>query len=210
MRKIFCFTICLLALYLFIDSRAMASEIYVYKNPHCGCCNKWISYIEEQGFAVKTENNAMLPSMKKAAGITPELESCHTAVIEGYLVEGHVPAGDIKRLLEERPDIKALAVPGMHLAPLEAPHPPARAAAGQVHAAVGGQRQDVLARGHFGIDSAVSAVDVDLGGDDAGADVAPILDHRRRCLVTRGFNGQYSCHRLYTSRNPIFLVPRSE
>lgn len=55
----------------------------------------------------------MLPSMKKAAGITPELESCHTAVIEGYLVEGHVPAGDIKRLLEERPDIKALAVPGM-------------------------------------------------------------------------------------------------
>lgn len=113
MRKIFCFTICLLALYLFIDSRAMASEIYVYKNPHCGCCNKWISYIEEQGFAVKTENNAMLPSMKKAAGITPELESCHTAVIEGYLVEGHVPAGDIKRLLEERPDIKALAVPGM-------------------------------------------------------------------------------------------------
>ncbi len=113
MGKTFCLIICLVVISLFINSQAMASEIYVYKNPHCGCCNKWISYLKDQGFTVKTENNSMLPAMKEAVGITSELASCHTAVVDGYVLEGHVPAEDIKRLLEERPDIKGLAVPGM-------------------------------------------------------------------------------------------------
>lgn len=113
MGKTLCFIICLVVISLFINSQVMASEIYVYKNPHCGCCNKWISYLKEQGYTVKTENISMLPAMKEAVGITSELESCHTAVVDGYVVEGHVPAEDIKRLLVERPDIKGLTVPGM-------------------------------------------------------------------------------------------------
>jgi hypothetical protein len=113
MGKLFCFIICLLAISLFINSKVMASEIYVYKNPHCGCCNTWISYLKEQGFTVKTENISMFPSMKESMGITTELESCHTAIVDGYVVEGHVPGEDIKRLLEERPDIKGLTLPGM-------------------------------------------------------------------------------------------------
>lgn len=113
MGKTFCLIICLVVIFLFISSQVMASEIYVYKNPHCGCCNKWISYLKDQGFTVKSENNSMLPAMKEAVGITSELASCHTAVVDGYVLEGHVPAEDIKRVLEERPDIKGLAVPGM-------------------------------------------------------------------------------------------------
>lgn len=113
MGKIVCFMTCFIVISLFINSKVMASEIYVYKNPRCGCCNKWISYLKEQGFTVKTENNSMLPAMKEAVGITSELGSCHTAVVDRYVVEGHVPAEDIRRLLEERPDIKGLTVPGM-------------------------------------------------------------------------------------------------
>jgi len=113
MQKIFYFFICFFLCLPIIGSEVTASEIYVYKNPNCGCCNKWISYLKEQGFTVKTENNSMLPAMKEAVGITSELGSCHTAVVDRYVVEGHVPAEDIRRLLEERPDIKGLTVPGM-------------------------------------------------------------------------------------------------
>lgn len=113
MQKIFCVLICLFVYSLISSSTVAASEIYVYKNPNCGCCDKWITYLEEQGFNLKSENTPMLASMKAAIGVTPELDSCHTAVVDGYVVEGHVPAGDIKRLLEERPDIKGLAVPDM-------------------------------------------------------------------------------------------------
>ena len=113
MRKTFYFITFIAIISLFISSKVMASEIYVYKNPYCGCCNKWISYLKEKGYAVKSENTQMLPAMKEAIGVTSELASCHTAVVDGYFLEGHVPADDIKRLLEERPDIKGLAVPGM-------------------------------------------------------------------------------------------------
>jgi hypothetical protein len=116
--KISCYIICLILVSLFVSSNVTASEIYVYKNPYCGCCNKWIAYLKEQGYAVKSENNSMLPAMKEVIGVTPELTSCHTAVVNGYFLEGHVPAEDIKRLLDERPDIKGLAVPGM---PIGAP-----------------------------------------------------------------------------------------
>jgi hypothetical protein len=116
--KISCYIICLILVSLFVSSNVTASEIYVYKNPYCGCCNKWIAYLKEKGYAVKSENNSMLPAMKEAIGIHPELASCHTAVVDGYFLEGHVPAEDIKRLLDERPDIKGLAVPGM---PIGAP-----------------------------------------------------------------------------------------
>ncbi len=113
MGKTFCSITCLVIISLFISSKVIGSEIYVYKDPYCGCCNNWIDYLRDKGYAVKSENTPMLPAMKEAVGITSELTSCHTAVVEDYVLEGHVPAEDIKRLLEERPEIKGLAVPGM-------------------------------------------------------------------------------------------------
>lgn len=92
---------------------ADATEVLVYKSPTCGCCNQWIGHLEDSGFRVKTENVADLSQIKAHHGVTPRLASCHTALVEGYVVEGHVPAGDIRRLLAERPKVKGLAVPGM-------------------------------------------------------------------------------------------------
>lgn len=88
-------------------------QVTVYKTPTCGCCKEWVSHLRENGFAVITHDQDDLSGVKMANGITRELASCHTAVIEGYVVEGHVPADLIARMLTERPDIAGLAVPGM-------------------------------------------------------------------------------------------------
>jgi hypothetical protein len=101
------------ALWLWPGTPADATEVLVYKSPTCSCCNKWIAYLEDNGFQVKTENVADLSELKAYHGVTPRLASCHTALVDGYVVEGHVPAGDIRRLLAERPKVKGLAVPGM-------------------------------------------------------------------------------------------------
>jgi len=85
----------------------------VYKTPSCGCCGKWISHLEANGFKVIAENRNDLSSIKQQLGIQPQLQSCHTAKIGKYIVEGHVPAEDIKRMLAEQPDIDGVAVPGM-------------------------------------------------------------------------------------------------
>ena len=90
-----------------------AADIMVYKSPTCGCCNKWVSHLESEGFNVKTKNLNNVNPIKNKLGVKSELRSCHTAVVNGYFIEGHVPASDIKRLLNENPDIKGLAVPGM-------------------------------------------------------------------------------------------------
>ena len=100
-------------LWLWPSAPADATEVLVYKSPTCGCCNKWIDYLEDNGFRVKTEDVADLSQIKAYHGVTPRLASCHTALVEGYVVEGHVPAGDITRLLVERPKVKGLSVPGM-------------------------------------------------------------------------------------------------
>jgi len=92
---------------------AVAAEITVYKSPTCGCCSKWVEHLEANGFTVKTEDVADISRVKSEFGIPSELASCHTAIIDGYLVEGHVPAQSIKRLLAERPQVAGLAVPGM-------------------------------------------------------------------------------------------------
>ncbi len=89
------------------------TEVLVYKSPACGCCSKWVDHLEEFGFTVRTEDVADLRPLKVENGITPELASCHTAVVDGYVIEGHVPADVIARLLDERPDVRGLAVPGM-------------------------------------------------------------------------------------------------
>lgn len=95
--------------------RASAPEIHVLKDRNCGCCSSWVKILRQEGFSVTTEDthNAALIRFKMDNGIPPKMASCHTARIPGYLIEGHVPAADIRRLLEERPEARGLAVPGM-------------------------------------------------------------------------------------------------
>ncbi len=99
----------------FSDSgkRADLEPITVYKSPTCGCCVKWVRHLQDHGFKVAAINREDMNSVKSAAGIPRRLASCHTAIIDGYVIEGHVPAADIKRLLKERPDVAGLTVPGM-------------------------------------------------------------------------------------------------
>jgi hypothetical protein len=91
------------------------TAVHVLKDPDCGCCSSWIEILENDGFAVTTEPRAgdLLMRYKLDHGIPQEMASCHTARVEGYVIEGHVPASDIRRLLDQRPDAIGLAVPGM-------------------------------------------------------------------------------------------------
>ena len=92
-----------------------APSILVYKTPTCGCCNGWVDHLREAGFEVDARNvsDQSLYALKKEVGITVEMSSCHTALVGGYVVEGHVPADQIKRLLSEEPEIAGITVPGM-------------------------------------------------------------------------------------------------
>src|SRR6185503_18371813 len=87
--------------------------IKVYKTPQCGCCKAWVDHLSENGFQVETMDMPDLALVKQKYGVTPALEACHTAVVGNYVVEGHVPADVIKRLLKERPAVVGIAVPGM-------------------------------------------------------------------------------------------------
>lgn len=88
-------------------------EVVVYKSPTCSCCKKWVSHLQQNRFKVEVRNVKDVVPYKKKHGVTPQLASCHTAVVDGYVIEGHVPASDIKRLLRERPDVIGLSAPGM-------------------------------------------------------------------------------------------------
>jgi hypothetical protein len=92
---------------------ACADEIAVYKSPTCGCCSKWVRHLEANGFTVKAYDVQNVNAIKERHGVPEALGACHTAVVGGYVIEGHVPAADIQRLLKERPAVKGLAVPGM-------------------------------------------------------------------------------------------------
>ena len=87
----------------------------VYKSPTCGCCSLWNRHLEENGFEIVAHDRTDMTAVKDSLGIPSDLSSCHTAVIDGYVVEGHVPAASILRLLEERPEALGLTVPGMPL-----------------------------------------------------------------------------------------------
>ncbi|GMQ89690.1 MAG: DUF411 domain-containing protein [Gammaproteobacteria bacterium] len=103
-----------LAIFFSVGSSA-GVEVSVYKSPTCGCCKAWITHMERNGFSVTVNDvNDVMP-VKTRNGVPTRLTSCHTALVGGYVVEGHVPAQDIQRLLQERPEIKGLAVPGMVL-----------------------------------------------------------------------------------------------
>ena len=85
----------------------------VYKSPTCGCCGAWVDHMKDNGYQVVVHEQQNLQSIKEKAGILPGQGSCHTAFIGDYVIEGHVPASDVDRLLAERPDAKGLTVPGM-------------------------------------------------------------------------------------------------
>lgn len=99
-----------------LPARAQAlPAVHVAKDPNCGCCTDWIDILEAAGFPVTVEEMEpdALRRLKAGLGVSPQMASCHTAKVEGYVLEGHVPVADIKRLLEERPDAFGLSVPGM-------------------------------------------------------------------------------------------------
>lgn len=92
-----------------------ASEITVYKSPTCGCCKEWVTYLEEEGFSVSAIDHDNVDQIKIDHGLpSASLRSCHTAIVDGYIVEGHVPASDILRLLDEKPEgVLGISAPGM-------------------------------------------------------------------------------------------------
>jgi len=97
------------------DQPRVADTLVVYKTAACGCCKAWIEHMEQNGFVVAAHDESLveLNRRKGSAGVGSDLLSCHTALVGGYVVEGHVPADLVKRMLRERPQITGLAVPGM-------------------------------------------------------------------------------------------------
>ncbi|WP_243708069.1 DUF411 domain-containing protein [Luteimonas arsenica] len=93
--------------------RAESGLLVVHKNVHCGCCVLWIEHMQQAGFAVEVHDHDDMGPIKQRVGVPYAKGSCHTAEIDGYFVEGHVPAEDVKRLLAERPDARGITVPGM-------------------------------------------------------------------------------------------------
>ena len=85
----------------------------VWKDPNCGCCDGWVQHMRKAGFSVTVRPSDNMAAVKQARDLPDDMQSCHTGVIDGYIIEGHVPAPDIVRLLAERPSAKGLAVPGM-------------------------------------------------------------------------------------------------
>ncbi|MCR2745910.1 DUF411 domain-containing protein [Limnobacter parvus] len=99
------------------------SFVEVWKTPSCGCCSAWVSHLEENGFTVKVNDVDNTDSFRAALGMPQEYGSCHSARVNGYAVEGHVPADDIKKLLAEKPDAVGLAVPAMPMGSPGMEHP---------------------------------------------------------------------------------------
>lgn len=92
---------------------AAAVSMKVYKDPGCGCCKEWIKHIQKAGFTVTSEDSTTMDAIKTRLGVPAALASCHTAIVGDYLVEGHVPADVLQKLLKEKPSARGLAVPGM-------------------------------------------------------------------------------------------------
>lgn len=105
----------LAAAWLPIRKAAASSSIQLFKDPSCDCCTGHAAYLQQQGFVVEIIETADLPAVKSTHGIPDELAGCHTILIDRYVVEGHVPASAIRKLLAERPAIKGISLPGMPL-----------------------------------------------------------------------------------------------
>lgn len=87
--------------------------VKVFKSPSCGCCGQWVDYMTRHGFTLQVENRDNLDAIKKMARVPEHLWSCHTAVVGGYVVEGHVPVEAVRKLLAEKPKLAGIAIPGM-------------------------------------------------------------------------------------------------
>lgn len=87
--------------------------VTVYKSPSCNCCADWVTHMRDQGFPVEVNSRLNVGPVKKQVGLPSSLAACHTAVVDSYVVEGHVPAAEVKTLLRERPEVRGLSVPGM-------------------------------------------------------------------------------------------------
>lgn len=108
---------------------ANAASMTVMKSPSCGCCSKWVEHVRAHGFDVNVVNVEDIMAVKAKAGIPEKLTSCHTTKVGGYVVEGHVPAADIKKLLAQKPKARGIAVagmpagsPGMEAGPFKQPY----------------------------------------------------------------------------------------
>lgn len=87
--------------------------VTVYKSPTCGCCGDWVTHLRDNGFPVDVKARSNLRPLKQQVGVPDDLAACHTAIVGNYVVEGHVPAGEVKRLLREKPNLHGISVPGM-------------------------------------------------------------------------------------------------
>jgi hypothetical protein len=96
-----------------VAAQRSAPVIEVFKTATCGCCALWVKHLEANGFRTKVTDVDDLTQVKAKYGVPGRLQTCHTGVVEGYVVEGHVPAADVQRLIREKPAVAGLAVPGM-------------------------------------------------------------------------------------------------
>jgi hypothetical protein len=114
---------------LVIRAASSPPRVEVYKTPTCGCCGKWVTHMKDNGFDVVVHNVENTASYRRQFGVPDKVASCHTGVVNGYAIEGHVPAEDVQRLLKERPaKAKGIAVPGMPLGSPGMDQGPGRAA----------------------------------------------------------------------------------
>jgi hypothetical protein len=96
-----------------VPGRAADATVMVYKSPNCGCCEKWIEHLRAAGLKVEAKNAGNLDAVRRQLGVPGKLAGCHTATIGGYVVEGHVPAAQVLRLLRDKPPLAGISVPGM-------------------------------------------------------------------------------------------------
>jgi len=114
MKKINCLLLWLMLYLAGMGAALAATAITVYKSPTCGCCEKYVDYLRDNGFVVKAKNETDMSAIKKRYGMA-HVASCHTALIDGYVVEGHVPVSAIRKMLMEKPAITGISVPGMEM-----------------------------------------------------------------------------------------------
>lgn len=96
-----------------VAAQRPSAIVEVYKSPTCGCCSKWVEHLKAAGLTVRTTDTEALDDLKNKHGVPRQVRSCHTALVAGYVVEGHVPVRDVQRLLNERPALAGIGVPGM-------------------------------------------------------------------------------------------------
>ena len=106
-------TLTLAILFAATVARADSIAVALYKNPQCSCCDEYAQYLRQNGFSVTVTSTTDVSLISRQHGVPDNLAGCHTMLIDGYVVEGHVPVGTIKKLLTERPKIKGISLPGM-------------------------------------------------------------------------------------------------